>query len=560
MQAAFLLLVAKPGRRLGERELSLSTQPAPPGLHFEPDQQDSWADQSSRVALGFWRNSHDSRTSGAWSVDERGASATTGPVRVAGRPWAAGGRWAADCAASVDVAQPGRHRLRGVFTLVRADRDGGGFVVGDPLALSFTYHGETNDFVVVSSRAALAASALSAGGAPRRDPLGVCGLAHSSYRIGHRTGFDGVQTLPAGAHIVLRPSSGATLVSAPWPWMPDSGITDDPRAALDLILDEITEIVATSLTAPATSRVADLTGGKDSRLVLAAAVHAGVADQFTFRTHGAGDLGDVQVASQLAERMGLRHEAELRMTEPPPYAERLARFVSVSGGVVNAWDLKSPGARPPGVRLSGANGECLRAHAMVEQPPRSDADLIRYFDDVLRFGQLDLVKPDVVGHYREVALAILLEGGSGVMDPLDQLESFQIQTRARARYGPLEELDPDHRILGLYSIDAIRAAFALGSRQRQLERVHYELMRRVSPILVNEPFARLGWSSELKSAAVRSVSSRPEHAGPQPNNMPLMGQLRLSKLDERRSVHEAVLADVGNPAWGSSIERGQSPP
>lgn len=551
MDLAFLLLVAKPGRRLSREQLLLTTLAAPAGLHFRPDRHDHWEDQRLRVSIGCWRRRSDARTAGAWSADEHGVAVTTGPVRIAGRAWEPTGQWAATCRASIGDAESGMRRLRGIFTLVRLDESIDGFVVSDPLGLSFSYHGENADVAVIGSRAELVARAVASPRSPSLDPLGVCGLAYSSYRIGHRTGFAGVRTVPPGTSVVVNAESGAELASAPLPWIAAPALSADPQAALDLILDEITEIVSTSLSAPASHHIADLTGGKDSRLVLAAAIHAGVADQLTFRTDGPPDLPDVLVASDLAGRLNLSYEADLRLPQQrAAYGDRLRSFVMASGGITNAWDLKTPGARRPEVRLSGLNGECLRAHSIVEQPPRSDDDLIRWFDRSLSFGQLGLVKPEPVRAYRSEALALLLER-SGVEDPLDRLESFQIQTRARARYGPLDELDLDLRILGLYSIDAIRAAFSLGSAERQIERVHYELMRRVSPILVDHPFAGPGWPRTLTSPApsTPSAPSCGNPGDPQPKATPLMAQLRLSALEERRSAHDAVLADPANPAW-----------
>ena len=350
---------------------------------------------------------------------------------MAGRPWAPDGRWAHECRLVVPTADAEAvDRLRGVFNLVRLDQGRSGFVVSDPIGLSFTYLADGNGATAVSSVASLAAQAISpTRHRPPLDALGVCGLAYSTYRIGDRTGFDGVRTIPAGSSISVDPTAGATLVEGPLPWLANPVAATDRAGALDLILGEVTESVTSTLTVPADSYIADLTGGKDSRLVLAAALHGGVAEHFTFHTDGPPELADVRVAASLADQLRVRHEAGLRVPHHQTgYPERLSAFVAATGGITNAWSLRLPEPRPIDVRVSGLNGECLRAHAIVIDPLTSDDDLVRYFNDVLRFGRLGLVRPEPAKQYREEALTMLLQTGTAGREPLDKLESFQIRT------------------------------------------------------------------------------------------------------------------------------------
>ena len=550
MDAAYLLIAAKRGGVLSRAHLGAAADPKPSGLHFTPNEHAVWRSRRNDVALAGWRSTSDPRTAGAWHFSADHATLTTAPVRVRGEPWAKDGRWAEQLATrGRDVAETG-DRLRGIFTVVSLDGDGLGEVVSDPLGFSFTYVGEDTDVLVVGSRAELVARAL-AGPACRRpplDPVGVCGLAYSGYRIGNRTGYEGVRTLEAGDVLQIRRPQSYGVVSSPLPWMPDGDaapVVD--TESLEIVLSEITEIASTTLSLPADRHLADLTGGKDSRLLLAALLHAGIADQFVFRTDGPDELADVKIARSLADTMGLEHEASLRFPgHSTTYLERLEAFVSISGGVVNCWDTKAATAEPPRARLSGLNGECLRAHSQVTRPMTSDADLEEYLTGVLRFGRLGLVRPEVAAAYDEAAHALLLADSRA--HPLDRLESFQIRTRARARYGPLDELDRDHRVAALYSIEAIRAAFSLPPEERHRERVHFELMRRVAPDLVNHPFAGPGWSPYLQP---QNTSPEANVAAPASAPTPdsLMAVLRRSAANDHRDALREVVASRTNPAW-----------
>jgi hypothetical protein len=549
MDAAYLVIVAKRDGLLSPGHLNPATDPTPAGLHFTPNAHTVWRSRRNDVVVAGWRSTSDPRTAGAWHFSADRAILTTAPVRVRGEPWATDGRWAEQLATRgrdvADIAD----ELRGIFTVVSLDGDGLGEVVSDPLALSFTYLGEDTDVVVIGSRAELVARVL-AGSAGRRLPLdmvGVCGLAYSGYRIGNRTGYEGVRTLEAGDVAQIRGPRSYVASSRP-PWMPDTdaaAVVDSEH--LEVILSEITEIASTTLSLPADRYLADLTGGKDSRLLLAALLHAGIADQFVFRTDGHDELADVKIARSLADTMGLEYEASLRFPRhSTTYLERLKAFVSMSGGVVNCWDTKAPTADQPRVRLSGLNGECLRAHSQVTRPMTSDTDLEDYLTRVLRFGRLGLVRPEVAMAYKEAAHALLL--ADRPTHPLDRLETFQIRTRARARYGPLDELDRDHRVAALYSLEAIRAAFSLPPEERHRERVHFELMRRVAPDLVNHPFAGPGWSPHLQSQS-RSPEANAiaQAAAPTPGS--LMARLRRSAASDHRGALREVVASRTSPAW-----------
>ena len=56
---------------------------------------------------------------------------------------------------------------------------------------------------------------------------------------------------------------------------------------------------------PSDRRHADITGGRDSRLILALMLEAGVTDAFDFRTIGAPHAPDAVVGARIAERFGL---------------------------------------------------------------------------------------------------------------------------------------------------------------------------------------------------------------------------------------------------------------
>jgi hypothetical protein len=304
----------------------------------------------------------------------------------------------------------------------------------------------------------------------------------------------------------------------------------------------------------------DLTGGKDSRLVLAVALTAGLADRFTLRTVGAPDLRDVQLASSLAGTFGLDHESgAFRPPDPRPYADRVRAFVGSTNGMMNIWDLKSPRSTPPVVRVSGMSGECLRSHRPVRPVPRKVEPLVALMQRSFRAGSLEVLSPELIKLFDDTVAAEITTDPAGGSEPLDLLGTFFVRNRARKFRGPMDELESDIRIWPLSSLGGVRAAYALGAARRQDELVHFEIMRRYSPILAAHPFAGPDWTEELRARLPRVAMEADRSAAPTTGDAPavpvkgkaepLMARAHREERGERRALLDDVLRERANPVW-----------
>jgi hypothetical protein len=105
-----------------------------------------------------------------------------------------------------------------------------------------------------------------------------------------------------------------------------------------------------------------LTGGKDSRLVVAALVAAGVP--VVARTHGFADHPDVMVAAEIARRLGIEHIVRTPAA-PGQQVDVLGRIratVLVADGMLSAFENvgRPDPATSPVVTAGGHGGELLR--------------------------------------------------------------------------------------------------------------------------------------------------------------------------------------------------------
>ena len=80
-----------------------------------------------------------------------------------------------------------------------------------------------------------------------------------------------------------------------------------PTDALEEVRGEVTTAIRMALAVSATKLCTGLTGGKDTRLILAILLAEGLASEVEFQTFGQPDLPDVVVAQQIAEAFGLHH-------------------------------------------------------------------------------------------------------------------------------------------------------------------------------------------------------------------------------------------------------------
>jgi hypothetical protein len=216
------------------------------------------------------------------------------------------------------------------------------------------YLAEVPGAVIVADRATWAAWTASRLG--DHDPRHLCALLSPGFPLGPVTPFTGVSA--------LAPSTGLRLVSGRAS-RTAADARPDRRAG---VLDGAKDVAAALVAAVAPLRDAgrpvelSLTGGKDSRLIAAALVAAGVP--VAARTHGFADHPDVVAAAEIARRLGLEHVVRTPAA-PGQQVDVLGRIratVLVADGMLSAFEnVGRPDPAPSAtVTAGGHGGELLR--------------------------------------------------------------------------------------------------------------------------------------------------------------------------------------------------------
>jgi hypothetical protein len=320
-----------------------------PSAWSDPPAADvTWIGADGAMVMRAWSDTE----AGSWQRSPRGI------VALAGVPVAAGGRvdllrrLASDPGSSVGASDTRNHFA--VVSLAAAD-PGRGSISSDPYGLHPVYVGAAEGHTVVSNDSRLVAAAMAElGHPPRRDLTSSAVVGLIGHVCGNRTGYEDVTVLPIGHEIRLDGQGCEIVPRTIHPWTVETAPLDDER--IGQIERDLHDFMALLVEQPGPTR-SQLTGGKDSRLVMGIAVAAGFADEIEFVSYGDAGHPDVSLASEIATRNNL---SWVREPWPPSNGFNFPDMTSscrVTGGQLGMGQV-SPNLRD-GLTFNGIMGEAL---------------------------------------------------------------------------------------------------------------------------------------------------------------------------------------------------------
>jgi hypothetical protein len=351
--------------------------------------------------------------------------------------------------------------------------------------------------VILADRAMWAASAAGKLGVP--DPLHACALLGGpGYPLGAATPFAGVRAAGGGTSLEAlggslreRPAAGEAGPDD----VAGEGLTGPARVAAALIaaagpLRSLPEPVELSLT-----------GGKDSRLVAAVLVTAGVPVRA--RTHGFPQHPDVVVAAEVARRLGIEHDVRAPATPEAriDVATRLRATVLVADGMLSAFEnVGRPDHSPSSVVTAGGHGgELLRGgYAETAAGTRYRPGLVASAKRAARAAELlrrlttrhaGLLRPGAAARYvaslRSWSVTALSRG------PLRTLDDFYLVNRAGRWSAAARQayLLRENLVQPLFDEGVVRAARAVPLAERVSGALPDAVLRELCPSLADIPYA-----------------------------------------------------------------------
>lgn len=435
-----------------------------------------------------------------------------------------------------------KNNARGSFSVVEISGDGSVFAFHDQLGNYPIYYVSNKEFSGVTNSLLLLESYLKYFFGYELERHAECVVNEMVFTCPlDATSFKNTYFLPFDKEIKIR-KSGEVVLSDRKGWEYFFNCKATREELLELCVKDIKENVRAVARSGKPMKIADVTGGMDSRMVLAAIIGSGFKDSFFYHTNGSYPNPDANVSNYLMDKYGLKkarvsNGAGARDNEK--IVDRMYTFPYFSGGVKNNID------REPSIfyrneniiKLGGGNSEFYKgfySKNIEKIEKRVDVSSITrmmfYYPSSLSkeyAGEKEKELLDIFSHWRDQGLSY-----ESIVD------RFYVEYRGRYHNGTCEHWGRAAitKVHPLYTPNTIRLAFSAPHEERISGKITFDLMRSLYQPLVLEPFEKRVWGKEAYAGHALS----PKLKGNKPVNM----------KSKRLSKDPAVLSFVVEPEGG----------
>ena len=449
-------------------------------------------------------------------------------------------------------------RLAGHYAEADLNSSGQGTVRQDPYGLHPLYIGSDRGVTLVANRPHLVAGALEqlTGTLAARDHRCAAWLAFSGRPIGDRTGYEDVSCVPFGATVRIDPDHGVTFSFTDAPWLPSAMDIDD--SCIDRIESELIANLRAAINAMSAPPRLQLTGGRDSRLVLALAVRAGLLQDVEIVTNGKADTPDVIVAKDLATSLGLGHTL-LKWNDSVIDRHELCAHVGRVAGAVGCTDGSTFLSKDGRMTLSGFHGETLRTH-WPDIPGYQDLQSVVTGFFSKPSGKAGILQRDAYTTALSDSVRSLLEPAEQMARPEDLFDAYSIQHRVRRWLSERPERLAD-KFLPLYHPPATELAFQMHWPDRVAGRIHDTIIERAGRLLSEPPYYKPGglYKPTTTSLSARKGRNKRNAGNPDASSNGYQRGLDGKTLDKLISRHvENAFNNSRKPA--ATVERHATDP
>ncbi|WP_019833886.1 hypothetical protein [Sphingomonas sp. PR090111-T3T-6A] len=392
--------------------------------------------------------------------------------------------------------------VTGEYAVARLHPCGTLTAFSDPRGLHQLFRRTDNDAMVASRAAFLAL--LGQDWTP--EPEAGLWLSTIGYRVGRATAWRNVRQLAAPMVVENRRARHLPPAAIlPVPGTPRGFEAEGSEALLERGLEEAR--AAALLGAGDGIVTLPITGGKDSRAVLAICLAAGLRDRLQLFTRGPEGHPDVEAGRLIAARIGVPHRREtapgLRARtdwDADMFHAALARLVYQTDGGMGGWDLVSGTAKGATTTMTGHLGEVLKAYA--KGGGDGVLDPVAMIRLQAPFDPLELLRPEArAAMVAEVAAQMDAARAEGA-EEADLPDLFYLRNRVPNWLGGIRGIKSfEQQPIMPLGVDSLQAlAFRLTAGERRQERLHFEIVRRLAPELLDLPFAHQSWNAALPNA------------------------------------------------------------
>lgn len=351
-------------------------------------------------------------------------------------------------------------------------------------------------------------------------------IGHSNI-FGDDTPFDGVKKITAGSYI--KSSIGSSSFNLRkfekqiWPASDNLEYLDDlSEDEWDLIVEELLKNFRAANDNLGGQLRLSLTGGKDSRLVLALAIGAGLKDSIITYTNGPEGSPEILCAKKISALMGIPHKSNIKKSQLVSLDfeeswQKLRYHTFRMESFICPWDGATAGVlKGRSSDMTGFGGELYRGpggHAkqfkdlsFLKNKDTIVARFINYHQKMDPFNILsELYKNAQIGWFYNW----VEENSKSVrFDVLP--EKFFVENRLSNWNGPLaQNVIGKIKLMPLLSPKVARLVFKLSPESRGKEIFHYTVMAKLAPDLISIPFLNATWDKSLQGRYGLNIANNP---------------------------------------------------
>jgi hypothetical protein len=393
---------------------------------------------------------------------------------------------------------------RGVFSLVSIERQRV-CIFCDPLSVYPLWYWHNDDLFVCSNNTHLIRSFLAKMGIQlKKDARFFAWQLIFQNGVGDSTGYEEVRWTPFGRYVTVSAEEGTVAVA-----MQRLRASSDERlyrselstdALVEQARAEIAENVTTIASGDFRVRTCDLSGGLDTRVMVAAVLGKGLGSRFGFNTAGTESTPDGNVAALIRERYDLCRSRYAPNPErpAPAFPIELRSMLFRTYGCFSQHASVGLGLRSDRSMLhfNGGCGETFRGPYSAGLEGNTTA-LERLINHVRVHGAL--IRPEVREEFIETLVDLFAAKARAGFGDADAGDHHYIEHRNRQFMGIQSRSRLNFQSLAypLYSPAAIAAAFSASQRLRGAACVHFALVDSLFPELLEAPLEGRAWDAAL---------------------------------------------------------------
>lgn len=468
------------------------------------------------------------------------------------------GNWAEQFMRTWTDDQTTIESVYGTWAFARFDAVQGGRVLSDFTGMTPVFYWHDNEFLAISPRQMLLAGVI---GDLEYDLQTMAWLTGQANLIGDKAVWKGVKHLPPQWSMTFSPKPGDLDIAFERREIyadtidpnPDEGLLEGVKNSMLAQCEALARL-------PFSSIKMDITGGLDSRLVLALASQTSLKSKIeNLSTYGTEENHEIQIGRAIAQSVGIPHVARVltpNAVDPLRIIGHVRSRMFRYEASICPCDGHADGARHSRVVVTGSAGEIYRRNCKphLHIDLKSESELYELFGDYhQKTDPLGVEMPWVADWQRAAMRGYAMDYWRAGAHLNDVTDIFYMRYRLPLWNGMMmNNIHGAARVYPLVNYFAAKYAFSRGSKARVGDRIHFEIMLKVSPALCAMPFLNFVWPKEYRDYAAEKgvhVSERP-YAARGPNTLAQqVGQIDALVGPGWNMAMDYILGEQNSPLW-----------